>query len=96
MATRRRKRKDGWAELLFNRSVNFVPPIVREPLDWIERNGKTLENPASSLEYDVDPPEDGIWKYDSNNRTEKEKNIWGKAEKKNKNRGSTGRYLDSD
>ena len=36
---KKRKKKEGWAELLFNRSVNFVPPIVREPLDWIERNG---------------------------------------------------------
>jgi hypothetical protein len=37
---KKKRRKDGWAELLFNRSVNFVPPIIREPLDWIERNGK--------------------------------------------------------
>jgi hypothetical protein len=39
---RRRRKKDGlgWAEMLFNRSVNFVPPAIREPLDWVERNGE--------------------------------------------------------
>eukprot|EP00008_Paramoeba_atlantica_P006623 CAMPEP_0201477918 /NCGR_PEP_ID=MMETSP0151_2-20130828/2855_1 /ASSEMBLY_ACC=CAM_ASM_000257 /TAXON_ID=200890 /ORGANISM="Paramoeba atlantica, Strain 621/1 / CCAP 1560/9" /LENGTH=945 /DNA_ID=CAMNT_0047858801 /DNA_START=93 /DNA_END=2927 /DNA_ORIENTATION=- len=40
---RRKKESESWSELLLKRSVNVVPVVIRETVEWIKRNARRIE-----------------------------------------------------